>query len=52
LDWYPNFLMVRFYLKCLFVSTPHSSNCDLNVETLVGKCVKRWDTLYHKKKAN
>ncbi len=50
LDWYPNFLMVRFYLKCLFVFTPHSLDWDLNVKTLVGKCIKRWDRLYHKKK--
>jgi hypothetical protein len=48
-DWYPNFLRVKIYLKCLFVSTPHYLYRDLDVETLVGKCVKRWDTLYHKK---
>jgi hypothetical protein len=49
LDWYPNFLMVKFYLKRLFILTIHFLDCDLNVETLAGKCIKRWDILYHKK---
>jgi hypothetical protein len=49
LDWYPNFLMVRLYLKFLFVSTLHSSDRDLNVETLASKCIKRWKILYHKR---
>jgi hypothetical protein len=48
LGWYL-YLMVKFYLKRSFVSIPHSSNHDLNVEALACKYTQRWNTLYHKK---
>jgi len=44
---YSNFLMLKLYPKRSFVSTPHSSDHDLNVETLVSKCIWRWNILYH-----
>jgi hypothetical protein len=39
-------LMARLYSKPLYVSTFHCSNCDLNVRTLVGKCIMRLNILY------
>jgi hypothetical protein len=48
LDWYPNFLMASLYSKYLFVSTNHYLDRDINVETLQGKCIWRWEILYHK----
>jgi hypothetical protein len=48
LDWYSYFLMVRLYSKHLSILTPHSSNHDLNLETLEGKCNQKWNILYHK----
>jgi hypothetical protein len=41
LDWYPYFLMVRLYSKYLSILSPHSSDHDLNLETLEGKCNQR-----------
>jgi hypothetical protein len=41
LNWYPYFMMVRLYLKHLFVLTLHSSNHDLNLETLKGKRIQK-----------
>ncbi len=48
LDWYPKFLMVRLYPKRSLVLTLHSSNHDLNLETLEGKCIKKWYIFYHR----
>jgi hypothetical protein len=48
LDWYLDFLMVRLYPKHSLVSTLHYFHRNMNLETLEGECIKRWDILYHK----
>jgi hypothetical protein len=48
LCWYLHFSTIKLYPKPLYVLTFHSLDCDLNVETLVGKCILRWNILCHK----
>jgi hypothetical protein len=41
-------LMAKLYPKHPLILTPHFSNCDLNLDTLEGKCIERRNILYHR----